>query len=195
MRAVFLDRDGVICTNRPDHVKTWQEFEFLPGVQESLVTLAQLNLPIVVVTNQGAVGRGLVSAQAVEEIHRQMVAQVLAWGGRIDRVLCCPHRPEDNCDCRKPKPGMLRQAATEMGIDLQRSYMVGDAASDVMAGQQAGCNAYLVLTGRGLEQLVPAFQASVRPFTITNNLLTATNQIVDAESRLGNCVHFQTMYA
>ncbi|MCG3208016.1 MAG: Histidine biosynthesis bifunctional protein HisB [Anaerolineae bacterium] len=195
MRAVFLDRDGVICTNRPDHVKTWPEFEFLPGAKESLVALARLDLPIVIVTNQAAVGRGLVSAQMVEEIHQKMVAQILAWGGRIDRVLCCPHRPEDECDCRKPKPGMLLQAAAELDIDLSQSYMVGDAATDVLAGQQAGCSAYLVLTGRGLQQLVPAFQSSVRPFTITKNLLTATQQIVNTELKLFDPVEMRQVPA
>ena len=93
MRAIFLDRDGVICENRSDYVKSWREFEFLPGVKDSIAALSRLGLPIVVVTNQAAIGRGLVSAEAVEAIHERMVAEIAAYGGRIDRVIYCPHRP------------------------------------------------------------------------------------------------------
>lgn len=183
MRAVFLDRDGVICENRPDHVKSWEEFEFLPGVKKSLASLSHLDLPIIVVTNQAAIGRGLVTAQTVEEIHRQMVAEISASGGRIDRVIYCPHRPEDECDCRKPKPGMLLQAAKEMGLDLTESYLIGDAASDIQAGYQVGCRTFLVLTGRGPEQLVPALHTTGGHFlTITRNLAEAVDYILAAET-------------
>ncbi len=83
-RAIFLDRDGVICENRADYVKSWQEFEFLPGVKESLAALSHLGLPIVVVTNQAAVGRGLLTSETLEDIHQRMVAEIAAYGGRID---------------------------------------------------------------------------------------------------------------
>ncbi|MBE7551512.1 MAG: HAD family hydrolase [Anaerolineales bacterium] len=160
MRAIFLDRDGVICQNRSDHVKSWTEFEFLPGAKSGLAALSRLNLPIIVVTNQAVVGRGIVSARVVEEINRKMVEEITASGGRIDRVLYCPHRPEDNCDCRKPKPGMLLQAAAEMGLDLKASYLIGDAMTDIQAGQQVGCHTILVLTGRGSEQLASSSHVS-----------------------------------
>ncbi len=181
MRAIFLDRDGVICENRTDHVKSWPEFEFLPGAKQSLTALSKLDLPIIVVTNQAIVNRGMASAGMVEEIHRRMLAEVTAAGGRIDRILYCPHRPEDNCDCRKPKPGMLLQAAQEMRLDLTSSYFVGDAATDLMAARQVGCRAFLVLTGRGFQQLVPSFRAVSGQFTITRNLAGAVAQIIKAE--------------
>jgi D-glycero-D-manno-heptose 1,7-bisphosphate phosphatase len=180
MRAVFLDRDGVICENRPDHVKSWDEFQFVPGAKNSLAALSRLGLPIVVVTNQAIVGRGIVPAGVVDEIHRRMMAEVKAYGGRIDRVLYCSHRPEDGCACRKPQAGMLLQAADEMGIDLRKSYMVGDAASDLVAGQQVGCRSFLVLTGRGKQQLLTALR-SVERFSIARNLMGATAHIVKAE--------------
>jgi D-glycero-D-manno-heptose 1,7-bisphosphate phosphatase len=183
MRAILLDRDGVICENRSDHVKSWDEFRFLPGAKNSLAALSRLGLPIIVVTNQAIVGRRMVPASVVDDIHRRMMAQVEAFGGRIDRVVYCPHRPEDRCACRKPEPGMLLQVADEMGIDLSRSYLVGDAATDLMAGQRVGCQSYLVLTGRGLQQLVPALR-SVDQFTITRNLMGATTHIVKAELRI-----------
>jgi D-glycero-D-manno-heptose 1,7-bisphosphate phosphatase len=180
MRAIFLDRDGVICENRSDHVKSWEEFRFLPGARESLAALGRLGLPVIVITNQAIVGRGMVPAAVVDDIHRRMLAEVAAHGGRIDRVMYCPHRPDDACDCRKPEPGMLFQAAGEMGIDLAQSYLVGDAASDLVAGRRAGCRSFLVLTGRGWPQLLPSVR-SVDRFTITRSLLVAAAHIVKAE--------------
>ena len=180
MRAVFLDRDGVICQNRSDHVKSWSEFRFLPGAKNSLAALGRLDLPIIVITNQAIVGRGMVPASVVDDIHRRMVAEVETHGGRIDRVVYCPHRPEDRCDCRKPEPGMLRQVAEEMGIDLSRSYLVGDAVTDLVAGQQVGCQLYLVLTGRGLQQLA-ASRRSVDGFSVTCNLTDAATRILKTE--------------
>ena len=181
MRAIFLDRDGVICENRSDHVKKWQEFRFLPGAIASLVTLSKLGLPIVVVTNQAAINRGLVSTDVVEDIHQRMMDEVAACGGRIDRVFFCPHRPDQPCNCRKPEPGMLLQAAEEMKLDLAGSYMVGDAATDLLAGQRMGCRTFLVLTGRGIEQLLPALRSTSSHFTIARNLMGVTTQILKAE--------------
>ncbi len=181
MRAIFLDRDGVICKNRPDHVKSWAEFEFLPGVKCALANLSQLDLPVVVVTNQGLINRGLATAEVVEEIHRQMAAELAAAGARIDRVYTCPHRPDEGCDCRKPQPGMLLQAARELSIDLAGSYLVGDALTDLLAGSRVGCQTYLVLTGRGPGQLWPAFQALGGGFTIVRDLKDAVNHILNSE--------------
>lgn len=187
MRAIFLDRDGVICENRADHVKSWAEFEFLPGVKKSLASLSHLGLPIIVITNQAAVGRGIITTPEVEEIHHRMVAEIVASGGRIDRILYCPHRPEDGCDCRKPKPGMLLQAAKEMGIDLTESYLIGDAATDIQAGYQVGCRTFLVLTGRGAEQLVPALHTAGGHFlTVSRNLAEAVDHILKAETEKSN---------
>ena len=181
MRAIFLDRDGVICQNRSDHVKSWQEFEFLPEAKHSLAALSQLNLPIVVVTNQAAVNRGLTSASVVEDIHRRMVAEITAAGGRIDKIIYCPHRPEEKCTCRKPEPGMLLQAAREMNIDLANSYFVGDAATDMIAARKVGCRSFLVLTGRGFQQLVPALRSVGNQFTISRDLMDAATDIINAE--------------
>ena len=184
MRAIFLDRDGVICENRTNHVKSWQELRFIPGARTSLAALSRLDLPIIVVTNQAVINRGLASASAVDEIHRNMMAEVVAYGGRIDRVVYCPHRPEEACKCRKPEPGMLQQVAQEMDIDLSQSYMVGDAITDLMAAERVGCQSFLVLSGRGFQQLVPALHTVNREFTITRNLMGATTHILKAELKL-----------
>lgn len=181
MRAIFLDRDGVICENRPDYIKSWREFQFLPDARNSLAALSRLDLPIVVVTNQAIIGRGLVPASLVEDIHQRMVAEVAAYGGRIDRVLYCPHPPEAKCQCRKPQSGMLLQAAEEMGLDLTRSYLVGDAATDVIAGNRVGCRTFLTLTGRGFQQLLPTLGSVGSNFTVVRTLMEATTHILKAE--------------
>ena len=181
MRAIFLDRDGVICENRTDHVKSWDEFRFIPGAKESLAALSRLGLPIVVITNQAAINRGLTTAAAVEDIHRRMVAEVAAFGGRIDRVLYCPHRPDEHCNCRKPEPGMLLRAAAEMNIDLSQSYLVGDALTDIQAGLRVGADAILVLSGRGFAQLMPALHAFGSDFSVARSITGATAHILNAE--------------
>lgn len=149
MRAVFLDRDGVICENRPDHVKSWTEFRFLPGALQALRRLSAAPFSIVVVTNQAIVHRGIVPAAVVEEIHRWMIWDIQLAGGRVDAIYYCPHRPEEGCLCRKPKPGLLLQAARDLGIRLEASYLIGDALTDVEAALAAGCQPLLVRTGRG----------------------------------------------
>jgi len=175
--AIFLDRDGVICENRPDYVKNWAEFRFLPGAKEGLALLKRLGLPIVVVSNQSAINRGFTSADAVNDIHRRMLDEVRTAGGRIDRVLYCPHRPDEACSCRKPRPGLLLQAARELNLDLCHSYLVGDAATDLLAGHSVGCQTMLVLTGRGLRQLWPTIHVVPGRFTIVRSLLDAARHI------------------
>jgi D-glycero-D-manno-heptose 1,7-bisphosphate phosphatase len=139
--AVFVDRDGVINRMLPDHVKSWQEFEVLPGALEALARLTAAGLDIVVLTNQSAIGRGLVSRQTVDEIHRRLIELVRRRGGDIRAFLICPHAPADHCDCRKPAPGLLFRARDELGIDLSMAVMIGDQLSDVDAALAAGCRA------------------------------------------------------
>jgi D-glycero-D-manno-heptose 1,7-bisphosphate phosphatase len=183
MSAIFLDRDGVICHNRADHVKHWNEFEFLPGVFDALRILRGLDLPIFVVTNQAVVNRGLCSAQTVEYIHERMVRTIRTQGGRIDAVYYCPHRPDENCDCRKPEAGLLLQAAKDFKVGLQNSYMIGDAITDIQAGQSVGCEAFLVLTGRGVDQLSQDAHKVERPFEVLFDLQAAANRIREFERR------------
>ncbi|MDM8528599.1 HAD family hydrolase [Anaerolineales bacterium HSG24] len=182
MYAIFLDRDGVICENRADYVKSWAEFEFLPQAKDALVLLAELNLPIIVITNQSPIGRGILTPQDVEAIHDRMMSEITAHGGRIDRVIYCPSTPDEDLPCRKPKPGMLLDAAKEMELNLNESYMVGDAASDLLAGQRVGCRNFLVLTGRGHAQLSIAAQQVKGCFTVAPDLMTVTQEIIALES-------------
>lgn len=182
MRAIFLDRDGVICENRADYVKSWAEFAFIPEALTSLQALSQLNLPIVVVTNQSAVGRGIMAEETVHDIHQRMLAEISRNGGRVDKVYYCPHQPQANCACRKPKAGMLEQAAAELGINLSQSYMVGDALTDIQAGHQAGCQTFLVLSGRGRAQLPKLLETMTGCFTIGQHLADVTAEIKKREN-------------
>jgi D-glycero-D-manno-heptose 1,7-bisphosphate phosphatase len=152
IRAIFLDRDGVIGENRDDHVKSWEEFRFLPGALDALRWLRLAGFRTFVVTNQAIVNRGISSAQVVEEIHNRMSLCVAWHGGRIDDIRYCPHDYEEHCECRKPQPGMLRQLAEHWDVDLSRSYMVGDAWTDIAAGRAVNCRSIMVRTGRGAEQ-------------------------------------------
>ncbi len=147
MRAIFLDRDGVINRERSDYVKHWGEFEFLPGTLQAMRRLATLDWPIIVITNQSAIGRGLTTTDAVTNIHRRMIAAVTEAGGRIDAVFVCPHHPNDGCSCRKPRPGLLQRAATTFGLRLTDCFFVGDALSDFLAARAVGCQPILVQSG------------------------------------------------
>lgn len=177
--AIFLDRDGVINRNRPDHVKAWREFEFLPGVLRALRALAQVPWPIVVISNQSAIGRGLVRRTTVEAIHRRMLTHIRRAGGRIDRVFYCPHRPEDGCPCRKPRPGLLLQAQAALKLDLRRSLFIGDAATDVLAALAVGAYPILVQTGRGSQQLALLRQQHITGFRIADDLADAVAWILE----------------
>jgi histidinol-phosphate phosphatase family protein len=146
---VFVDRDGVINRNIDgDYVRNWSQFEFLPGAKEALARLAKANWGVAVVSNQGCINKGLVGVDVLEDIHRRMNANIVQAGGWIDGIYICPHRNEENCDCRKPKPGLLVRAAKELGIDPAGAWLVGDAAADIAAGRTFGCRTILVLSGR-----------------------------------------------
>ncbi len=148
--AIFLDRDGVLNVNRPDDVKCWEEFEWIPGSLEAIVELTKVGFPIFIVTNQRAIGLGKLSVKELKRIHRQICQEVERAGGKITAFYWCPcAEVKPRCPCQKPKPAMLKRAAREHDLDLSRSYVVGDKASDIVAGIRAGCKTILVLTGEG----------------------------------------------
>jgi D-glycero-D-manno-heptose 1,7-bisphosphate phosphatase len=148
--AVLLDRDGVINRELGRGLRSWQEFEFLPGVLRAFEQLSALAVPIVVVSNQSAIGRGWVDAETVAVTHRRMIQSIRTAGGRIDDVLICPHAPEAGCPCRKPLPGLLLEAAAKHGFDVRRALMVGDSYRDVQAGRAAGAIPIMVRSGHAI---------------------------------------------
>lgn len=178
MSTIFLDRDGVINENRADYVKNWHEFHFLKGSREAIGKLTQAGHRIIVCTNQAGVARGHVSLETLEEIHRRMIADVAAFGGVIEKVYYCPHGKDENCACRKPRPGMLLQARDELGIDLSDALFIGDSMTDIRAGLAAGVDAVLVLTGLGIEQFREHFNEVEGAFRISRSLKHATEYIL-----------------
>ncbi len=151
-RAVFLDRDGVINVNRKDHVKSWEEFVFLPRALDALRMLATTDFFAVVTTNQAAINRKQVDEATVRDIHTRMWEAVERAGGCLHAIYYCPHRPDENCDCRKPQPGMYLRGARDFNVDLERSYVIGDARSDVEAARAIGAQPIFVLSGRGCDR-------------------------------------------
>lgn len=171
--VVFVDRDGVINRMRPDYVRRWEELELLPGAIDALVRLERAGCEVVVLTNQSAIGRGLLSREAVDEIHRRLSAVVQGAGGRIHAFLLCPHAPVDGCACRKPAPGLLLRARDELGVDLSSAVMVGDQPSDVEAARAVGCPAILIDPDGDR-----AVRASIEPGAVAGSLLEATDLIL-----------------
>jgi len=140
-RAVFLDRDGVINRKAPEgsYVTRWEEVELLPGGAEAVKRIREAGFLIVVVSNQRAVARGLLSEAGLEFLHLRMWQELFRGERGFDAVYYCPHDADPPCECRKPQPGMLLAAAQDCGIDLAASWMIGDSESDVQAGRRAGC--------------------------------------------------------
>lgn len=151
--AVFLDRDGVIIENRQDYIRSWSDVAIYPQALSALEKIESCQCKIFIITNQSVVGRGLLTQEAAEEINLRLVSEIQNAGGRIDGVFMCTHAPQENCRCRKPEPGLIMDAAAEHSVDLNNSILVGDALSDILAGQNAGIKKnILVRTGRGLAQ-------------------------------------------
>ena len=147
-RVVFIDRDGTINYDSPDYIKSRSEFKFIPGSIEAIRLLGLNGFTSIVITNQAALARKLISLDELEHIHAMMETAIISGGGKITDIFFCPHLPNDGCECRKPAPGMLLQAQRKYNIDLTRSIMVGDNAKDIECARNAGCGkAVLVNTG------------------------------------------------
>lgn len=179
-QGILLDRDGVINRERADYVKQWHEFEFLPGALAALSQLATLNIPIVVITNQSGIGRGVVNPMVIDEIHQRACQIIESNGGRINDFLICPHHPDLGCACRKPKPGLLLQAATKYNLDLKKCIFVGDALTDYQAGEAVGCPVILVKSGRQGAALDKVPNSSLLVATVKD--LAAATELIMARS-------------
>lgn len=148
LRLVIMGRDGILNVYREDHVKSPDEWEPVPGALEAVARLNHAGWHAVVATNQSGIGRGMIDMASVNAVHLHMMQRLREAGGRLDAVFFCPHTPEENCDCRKPKPGLMRQIALRYGIDLRTVPMVCDTLRDLLAARAAGCEPHLVMSGR-----------------------------------------------
>ena len=175
VRHVILDRDGVLNHEAPEgsYVRSPEEFRWLPGALEGLALLRGAGLRLSVATNQAGVGRGVVSLAQLAAVHARMQADAAAHGAALDDVLYCPHAPEEQCDCRKPAPGLIQAAVARSGIAASDSLVVGDDRRDLEAAERAGVAAALVRTGKGRRTEVLLGNAAVPAYDDLRELARA----------------------
>jgi D-glycero-D-manno-heptose 1,7-bisphosphate phosphatase len=170
---VLLDRDGTIIQER-SYLTDPRQIEFIPGAVQGLRRLSELGLRLVVVTNQSAVGRGYLERAGLNKIHQQLRLLLQAEGVRLDGIYFCPHTPDDDCSCRKPRPGLIERASKELFFDPKASFVIGDKACDIEMGRNIGATTLLVRTGYGAQV---AIDGTVSPEYIVNDLWDATRVI------------------
>ncbi|MBW3624100.1 MAG: D-glycero-beta-D-manno-heptose 1,7-bisphosphate 7-phosphatase [Armatimonadetes bacterium] len=185
--AVFLDRDGVLNRDREEFVRTLEEFELYPQAVRAAARLSRAGLPVVIASNQSGIARGYLPEATADAMMHRLKEAVEAEGGRIAGIYHCPHSPEDGCDCRKPLPGLLLQAARDLHLDLSRSVMVGDSKRDLEAAAAAGCAAtVLTLTGKVKPDDGPVWESwQVKPDHVSPTLEAAVPWILARMGRSG----------
>ncbi len=146
--VVFLDRDGVINEDRPDYIKCWDEFNFLPGVADAISQLNNKGYAVVIVTNQSAIGQKIMSEETLEGIHKRMYDTLLRQGAVISKIYYCPHTSSENCTCRKPQNGLIRKAFDELPLDMENGILIGDRVTDIEAGIKSSLTTILLTHGR-----------------------------------------------
>tara|TARA_B110000879_G_C11029554_1_gene454263 strand:+ start:124 stop:672 length:549 start_codon:yes stop_codon:yes gene_type:complete len=177
MKLAILDRDGVINEDSENYIKNVSEFIILPGSVEAITHLHASGFTVIVATNQSGLGRGLFDLDDLEAMHQKLKRTVEAAGGEVAGIFYCPHTPDDNCKCRKPKPGLLDAIEAEFNVSVSGWPMVGDSLRDLQAGVSKGCDPILVKTGKGLKTLQQI--ESQQPFAtkVFDNLLDAAHHI------------------
>ena len=153
MPLIILDRDGVINQDSDNYIKSPQEYIPLPGSLEAIARLNQAGYTVAVATNQSGVGRGLYDETTLEQIHAKLKGLLAEVGGHVDGIFFCPHTPDDQCDCRKPAPGLLQQISEHYAMPLTGVPLVGDALRDLQAARAVGASPILVRTGKGVRTL------------------------------------------
>lgn len=148
-QLIILDRDGVINYDSDDYVKSIDEWQALPGSLEAIAQINKLNIPVVVATNQSGVARGLFTLDDLNAMHTKLKTELAKVGGHVENIYYCAHHPDENCDCRKPKPGMYLQALKDFNADPKHTLVIGDSLRDLEAADAAGCQSVLVKTGKG----------------------------------------------
>ncbi len=183
--AVFLDRDGTI-NEQMGYINHISRFHLLPGVGAAIRRLNERQIPVVVVSNQSGLARGYFPASLLEQVHELMRSRLAEAGARIDGLYICPHHPEAKeeryrgpCECRKPRTGLLEQAALDLDLDLERSFMVGDRWSDLECGARVGATPILVLTGYGRgDQAYIGPGRELQPALVAEDLAAAVDWIL-----------------
>ena len=178
-KVVFLDRDGTINVDSADYIKSRSEFDFIPGSIEAIRNLTASGFTSIVITNQSALARKIVSPEELDAMHAMMCREVASCGGKITDTFFCPHMPDEGCVCRKPAPGLINQARNKYSIDLADSVMVGDSAKDIACGHNAGCGKIvLVKSGKDPDVEKDLIKRSISADFVAGNLLEAAEWII-----------------
>ena len=143
-KILFLDRDGIINKRRDDYVKSWNEFQFCDGVKESLKMFSNLGYRLIIVTNQSAINRKIITEEDLKSIHKKMILELNEVGIKIGAIYYCPHTPDENCKCRKPKTGLLEMASKKFDFFRKDCILIGDSKADMQAGNDFGIKTYLL---------------------------------------------------
>lgn len=188
-RALLLDRDGTI-TVEGEWLTRREDLVLVPGAAAALARLSARGWKLVLVTNQSAIARGLITPAQLDEIHAELQQNLEAQGAHLDALYSCPHHPTEGrgtyrveCECRKPKPGLVLQAARELGLDLAHCWMIGDAARDLEAGWAAGVPGILVATGKGASEIVRMRERGLEPQAFVPDLPAAADWILAREAQ------------
>ena len=180
-KVVFLDRDGTINRDSPGYIKSREEFEFLPGSLEAIKALTVNRFTIIVITNQSALPRKLISLEELKYIHSMLLQSVRSNGGEIKDIFYCPHMPEDGCDCRKPEPGLILDARRKYSIDLADAVMIGDSHRDIECGINAGCGrTVLVKTGIHANTAERLAEKDIYPDYVAQDLYEASDWVINS---------------
>jgi D-glycero-D-manno-heptose 1,7-bisphosphate phosphatase len=151
MKLIVLDRDGVINHDSDNYIKSKEEWQPIDGSLEAIARLNHGGYTVVVASNQSGIGRGYFDIEALSAMHKKMDDMLTKVGGRVDAIFYCPHKPEDSCDCRKPKPGLLLEIGQRFNVPLNEVVFIGDSVSDIKAASNANSKAMLVRTGKGVK--------------------------------------------
>lgn len=183
--ALFLDRDGTLVVERSDPLRRAQDVQLLPGAGAAVARANRAGWPVVLVTNQAALGRGLVSWEEYEDVRAALARALAQHGAHLDLDLCCPHHEREGlapyrraCACRKPAPGLLFEAARRMGLERPRGWLVGDAARDVESARAAGVDSVLVLTGKGRSEWARLREQGGRLPRVADDLAAAVELVL-----------------
>jgi len=179
MKLIILDRDGVINQDSDAYIKSPDEYIPIPGSLEAIARLNQAGYTVVVATNQSGIARGMYDERVLQLIHDKQRMLLNKVGGEIDRIYYCPHGPDDHCDCRKPKPGMLQQILKDYPADAATVPAIGDSLRDLQAAQLVGAQPVLVKTGKGLKTLQQlADQPGLQQVPVYDNLAAAVDALI-----------------
>ena len=153
-KAIFLDRDGVINQERKDYVKKLDEFNILENTSDAINIIKSHGFLVIIITNQSAINRKLLSVKTLNKIHEKLQMYLKKYNTSFDGIYFCPHTPYENCECRKPKPGLILQAVNDFSIDISQSFMIGDSKKDIQAAENAGCMGILLKKDQTLLEVV-----------------------------------------